>query len=59
MPCIVLDILERLSRLTNGFALVGERLCCGKEHWQDRVGGRRKERAGGVFQVFYFLKIPS
>lgn len=32
---------------------------CGKEHWKGRVGGRRKERAGGVFQVFYFLKIPS
>lgn len=68
MPCIALDILERLSRvwslcaglqeLINSSA-VGRGVCCGKDHWQDRVGGRRKERVGRVFQVFYFLKVPS
>lgn len=33
--------------------------CCGKEHWQGRVGAGRKARAGGVFQILYFKKIPS
>lgn len=70
MSCISLNILDRLSRvwplcaglqeLTNGSAVVGGKEgSCEKEHWKGRVGGRKKERAGGVFKVFYFLKIPS
>lgn len=53
MPCIVLDILERLSRLTNGFALVGGG--CALEKSTGKTGWVEEERKELEEYFKYFI----